>query len=536
MGVTVVNYHADNGVFNAMEFQDELIKMEQGMSFSGGGAHHMNAMAECGIGSVVAMARTMMLHAKLRWPKAVTTKLWPMALKHAQHLINHVPNHNNVCPMDLVLKTTVPRTALRNLHVWGCPSFVLDPKLQDGGHIPKFDPKSRRGLHLGWSPMHASTVPLVLNLSTGNVSPQFHIVFDDWFSTVNSEEQSLEDHIDDKEWTELFMGSRFQIFFDEDDPMELDDEWLSEMERVAKHQRAVARVQAQMPVPTGNVPPAVDVPVIDPTGNDPWTTPHTDVVLPDNVPVAPPSLQPSTEQRELPSQRESASKQPPKVKREVRMLGGIEGAKDGQERTRSTRSRPPAGHFKGMVAGMIGMLGNRCLMAMAASTVANSAAQVALQSFDAVTQTFDDVECHTYQALVASKAKGRKGVDPDFPTFHQAMLSPEVELWKESMREELKILVEMNTWTVVPRTVATSKGLPVFRTTWAFRQKRDPAGLATKKKARLCLQGDQMKRLAKRKEIEEFPSYSPVVQWSTVRLMLILSIIHKLETRQVWIM
>ena len=144
MGVTVLSYHTDNGVFKAMEFQDELIKMGQGLTFSGVGAHHQNAVAERAIGSVVSMARTMMLHAKLRWPKAVSTKLWPMALKHAQHLINHVPNHNNVCPLDLVLKTTVPRAALKNLHVWGCLSFVLEPKLQDGGTIPKFDPKSRR--------------------------------------------------------------------------------------------------------------------------------------------------------------------------------------------------------------------------------------------------------------------------------------------------------------------------------------------------------------------------------------------------------
>ena len=37
---------------------------------------------------------------------------------------------------------------------------------------------------MGLSPYHASTVPLVLNLDTGAITPQFHVVFDDWFTTV----------------------------------------------------------------------------------------------------------------------------------------------------------------------------------------------------------------------------------------------------------------------------------------------------------------------------------------------------------------
>ena len=176
MGVTVTHYHSDNGVFTAAEFQDELVRVGQVLTLSGVGAHHQNGMAERSIGTVVSMTRTMMLHAKLRWPQAVSTKLWPMAIKHAEHLLNHLPSNNNVCHLDLMLGTTVPRSHLRDLHVWGAPCYVLDPKLQDGHKIPKFNSRSRRGLYLGMSPRHASTVPLVLNLQTGHISPQFHVV------------------------------------------------------------------------------------------------------------------------------------------------------------------------------------------------------------------------------------------------------------------------------------------------------------------------------------------------------------------------
>ena len=43
---------------------------------------------------------------------------------------------------------------------------------------------SRIGVYLGHSPFHAGSVALVWNSTTGRVSPQYHVVFDDDFSTV----------------------------------------------------------------------------------------------------------------------------------------------------------------------------------------------------------------------------------------------------------------------------------------------------------------------------------------------------------------
>eukprot|EP00957_Ditylum_brightwellii_P081724 6217207-Ditylum_brightwellii.AAC.1 len=40
------------------------------------------------------------------------------------------------------------------------------------------------GIYLGHSPFYAGNVALVLNLQTGHVSQQYHVVFDDDFSTV----------------------------------------------------------------------------------------------------------------------------------------------------------------------------------------------------------------------------------------------------------------------------------------------------------------------------------------------------------------
>ena len=74
---------------------------------------------------------------------------------------------------------------LSNCHVWFCPTYVLEPKLQNPGvKIPKWAPRSRRGVNMGFRKMHSTQVGLVLNLLSGSISPHYHVLFDDMFSTV----------------------------------------------------------------------------------------------------------------------------------------------------------------------------------------------------------------------------------------------------------------------------------------------------------------------------------------------------------------
>jgi hypothetical protein len=77
---------------------------------------------------------------------------------------------------------------LQQSHVWGCPVYVLDPKLQDGKKLPKWLPRTRRRQYLGVSPQHSSTIGHILNLRTGFVSPQHHVIYDDLYSMVSNAE------------------------------------------------------------------------------------------------------------------------------------------------------------------------------------------------------------------------------------------------------------------------------------------------------------------------------------------------------------
>jgi hypothetical protein len=47
-------------------------------------------------------------------------------------------------------------------------------------------------MFLGFSSKHSSTVGLILNIATGHVSPQYHVVHDEKFSTVTSTRLQVE--------------------------------------------------------------------------------------------------------------------------------------------------------------------------------------------------------------------------------------------------------------------------------------------------------------------------------------------------------
>ena len=51
----------------------------------------------------------------------------------------------------------------------------------------KWIDRSRVGIFLNYSPVHASSVPLVLNTTTACVSPQFHCLYDDEFATCKQD-------------------------------------------------------------------------------------------------------------------------------------------------------------------------------------------------------------------------------------------------------------------------------------------------------------------------------------------------------------
>ena len=87
----------------------------------------------------------MMMHLSQHWPEASDEELWPFAMDQAVYLWNHLPRHRSgLSPSELFTGVKAPsHDAIRRARVWGCPTYVLKPKLQDGHKLPKWSQRSR---------------------------------------------------------------------------------------------------------------------------------------------------------------------------------------------------------------------------------------------------------------------------------------------------------------------------------------------------------------------------------------------------------
>ena len=65
--------------------------------------------------------------------------------------------------------------------------FVLEQKIQNDQKLPKWNWRSRVGQFIRFLDEHFSLVDNLQHLSSGNISPHFHLVFDDLFETVNKQ-------------------------------------------------------------------------------------------------------------------------------------------------------------------------------------------------------------------------------------------------------------------------------------------------------------------------------------------------------------
>ncbi len=78
----------------AEEFWRDCEEKQQSQLFSGVGAQHQNAHAECAIQTIMYMVQTFMVHTSLHWTERGSDdlSLWSFAVKHSVWVYNHVPN------------------------------------------------------------------------------------------------------------------------------------------------------------------------------------------------------------------------------------------------------------------------------------------------------------------------------------------------------------------------------------------------------------------------------------------------------------
>eukprot|EP00957_Ditylum_brightwellii_P168613 12833894-Ditylum_brightwellii.AAC.1 len=119
-------------------------------------------------------------------------ELWAFAFRHA------VDNWNST-PMKVLEYRTLDEVfsgftsrfkpifqTFKNFHPFGCPVYIMDKAKTDGNKPPKWDPCSRVSAFLGYFRDHARNVAWVMNPNTDHISAQYHVIFDDMFTTVTT--------------------------------------------------------------------------------------------------------------------------------------------------------------------------------------------------------------------------------------------------------------------------------------------------------------------------------------------------------------
>jgi hypothetical protein len=458
--VLIKHYHADNGRFADNLWLADIAHRGQSISFCGVNAHFQNGVAEKRIRDLQEAARTILLDAKSRWPKAISACLWPYALRHANHAHAQTPSrtkhHGGRTPFEIFVNSTI-RPNVKDFHPFGCPIYVLDDNLASGKTIPKWMPRARLGIYLGFSPNHARNVALVLNPTTGLVSPQYHVRFDDLFETTLNPRNNA---IDLATW-------QVKAGFKE------------------RQDGNVINVKTVENVSTTTTPflPRENVPI------QPAIQQHNDEHMPsttdvDENPITVPEGERDTNpHNSIPRQRTTQQNEPPPPRRTTRVRKPTEAMKSYLE----TRD-------------------------LAFPIAFESLAEIGLWEFE----NDDPI---AYMAKLG---------DPDTMYLDDALRSPDRDEFIKAMENEVSQHEERGHWIMIPRS-QVPEGTKILPAVWSMKRKRRVAtGEVYKHKARLNVGGHKQQY-----GVNFWETYSPVVNWFTIRLFLTLAILFSWQTRQI---
>ena len=588
-GVNIQTYHTDNGIFTSSGVRRDLQASDQHLRLSGVGAHFQNSLAERAIQTVHNSARAMMLHLSIHWPDQYDPNLWPFALDYAVWLYNHIPGRDShVAPIELFCGVKQDCSYLRRARVFGCPTYVLDPKLQDGKKIPKWKPRARMGQFLGFSPTHSSTVGLVRNLVTGAVSPQFHTIHDQSFDTVvgGLRDRPLHELTDDS--FRLYLRSKWNTSdhdhllsdWDENVDGPLPDHppyWDDAPPRIdgtrlpADIDKLQVRVTDRLPLPAPpapSPPPAVTPRRLDDAfsqesppsspllgGENLPSSPSVDATSGPGEPPQPPSLDespgpgeafpddtsspgetfepPDHSSPSVPHSPPAPLPDPPRrskrnIKRRVRLIeegyhspSNVFGFLTRRARQVSTYTRLLSSDTKAAM---------RLHWGSHATTVPTIASTFYNMDLINTCRISGDI-LHQHPLAFHGRLQALSDDEPSFSSVANLPIE-EQHKWFDAIDAEFAALHDKGCLKLVPRNAAVGK--EIVPSKWVLKRKRRPDGSLLKYKARLCIRGDRMReQVVNQTTGVHQTGYSPVVEWSTLRMLLALSVQYNLFTTQV---
>ena len=357
----------------------------------------------------------------------------------------------------------------------------MDAGLQSGSiGPPKWDPRSRLGIYVGHSPFHAGSVALVLNPTTGLVSPQYHLVFDDDFTTV----PFLRLGTEPSNWQELCATCTEKVT---EESYDLAKSWLAKPDLTSEGVR-VSPLQDEVEAPS--TPPQQE-----------------------NNQSSPPSPMEDTSKRGRKVSFSEDTQFPSTSKEKNHMPKMIDLNTAGLRR--SSRTPKPVNKLS--------LFTKFCLITVAAFNIHRASNPASFTSrimnqMERTNLSFDGTS-NGFHPLAFAAALS----DNESYTMKEMLLQHDAKDFMIAMMEEVKAHEDNDHWEVVPRSeVGNCKTILAI---WSFKRKRYPDGTLNKHKARLCAHGGMQQW-----GVNYWETYAPVVNWISVRTLLAIAVMNDLPT------
>ena len=543
-GRQVKHYHADNGRFADNGFIDAINSKDQKITFCGVGAHHQNGIVENKNKILTQGARTLLLHGMRMWPDMIEEILWPFALKAVAERLNKLQiNALGQSPESRLHGIELDDIPVKIFHTLFCPIYVLDSRLQNAGGAgpPKWEPRSRIGVYLGHSPFHAGSVALVLNPTTGRVSPQYHVVFDDDFTTV----PYMEAGTIPPNWEDLVTYSAEKATTTD---FEMAESWLAGPPGAAaadpltdpyaivsdQHKRQKALTEAH-----GFIPGTTDPISASEGASSPPSQPQQESLAAANSFASAGRMDSgrtgvsddynnSTPTNISHDSDLEALMMPTKINL---YESGLRRSKRIIEQNEKEKAKKRKAHVTfGTAAATKALFGLFSLISLASTfTMPNhrkgytpTYTENVMNRFHEVNELYDGTLNNVHHFLYSTELSSNECF-----TFQQAMKQDDKMNFVEAMEKEISDHEERSHWSIVTRSTLPKSSKPI-KAIWSFKRKRKPDGELLKHKARLCAHGGMQQW-----GDNYWETYSPVVNMLSVRLILAIAKIHKLDSKAI---
>jgi len=518
-GVKFKHFRADNGVYRSKEFHAHIQSCNQTIDFCGVGAHHQNGVAERYIRTIIERARTALLQAHSKWPGAIDLELWPFAVQYAVDTWNDSPRKDlgwqtpNSVFANVKLTSDAIARRLKSYFPFGCPIYVLKASMQDGKKTTKWDYRSKQSIYLGKSKHHASSVILALNRKSDRITAQYHAVVDQDFSSIDNPKSLPEQW--DKNLTENIWHSNFSI---DHPPVEYDFEPANHTSKEGSD-----KLHPTLPDthPLNNSGSSPDEDSRPSEGDDLIVTTQDTNKVSEGA------------QRERNKEANLAKANGNKNLRRARHILKQDSfniatiASKFEHKTFSSnkkRKHRTVKHKQATHKHVFNIKHNNKPEEPEFIAKDNNGTSATTMIADLQRR---ESFCDNYLLDIQCLAYVAKNGNPNILTHRDAMKADDNDQFLVSMKEEIDNLLKNQIYEVVPiDTVPRNK--TILDAVWSHRRKQKPDGTVYRHRSRICANGKQQ---VKGHDFQE--TFSPVVSWTTVRLLLILSNLLGLKTRQV---